>query len=437
MSKTSFTYYLGIIACCICVSCSTPKNANNSVLQVPAYYGATKDSSNAAKLNWKQFFNDPTLATLIDSAVANNYDVKVAQQRIQASRAEILYSRGRLLPFLSAVGSIGQRRFGKYTMDGVGNFDTKFSQNITQEQIIPEHLPDYYVGLQASWEIDIWGKLHHRKKAAVARYLASAEGRNWVVTNLVAEVADNYYELLALDIELDIIRETVVLQKNQLSIIMIEKETGRSNELAVQQFKAQLLHYQALETEVVQRVVECENRINMLLGRFPQTIQRDKNIFLNSLPAQVQVGIPTELLSNRPDIKQAEYELIASKLSVKAARRAFYPALNINAGLGFQSFNPAYILSPQSLAYNVLGGLTAPLLNMSALKAEYKNANAAQLQALYQYQKSIINGYIEVSNHLASINNLKQNFTFKNEESQTLTTAITTATDLYATGRAT
>lgn len=418
-------------------SCKSLKSPMATTKPVPASYGLAKDSSSIAMLNWKQYFSDTTLTQLIDSAIANNLDLMMASQRIDMARAQVRYASGRLLPFLSGLGSIGQRRFGRYTMDGVGNYDTRFSPNITREEIIPEHLPDYYLGLQTSWEIDIWGKLRNRKKAAIAKYLSSAEGKNWIRTQIVAETAVNYYELLALDIELDIIRENITLQQNQLSIITLEKQTGRSNELAVKQFQAQVLHYQALETEVLQRIVECENRINMLLGRYPRPIKRDKYAFGQSLPANIQAGIPADLLRNRPDIRQAEYELIASKMNLSAARRAFYPALNINAGLGFQAFNPTYLISPQSLAYNVMGGLTAPLLNFSALKSEFNTAKASQLEALYNYQKASINGYIEVYNQLSNIDNLKQNYALKNEEAQTLTMAITTATELYAMGRAT
>lgn len=418
-------------------SCKSLVSPTATTKPIPASYGLAKDSTSIGALSWKQYFSDTTLTQLIDSAIANNLDLMMAGQRIQAARAQIGYVSGRLLPFVSGLGSVGQKRFGRYTMDGVGNYDTRFSPNITKDEIIPEHLPDYYLGLQTSWEIDIWGKLRNKKKAAIARYLASSEGRNWILTQLVAETAINYYELLALDIELDIIRENITLQQNQLSIITLEKQTGRSNELAVKQFQAQVLHYRALETEVLQKIVECENKINMLLGRYPQAIKRDKYAFGQNLPASIQVGIPADLLRNRPDIKQAEHELLSSKFNLSAARKAFYPSLNINAGLGLQSFNPSFLISPQSLAYNILGGLTAPVLNFSALKSEFNTAKASQLEALFNYQKASINGYIEVYNQMANINNLKQNYTLKNEEAQTLTLAITTATELYAMGRAT
>jgi outer membrane protein, multidrug efflux system len=250
-------------------------------------------------------------------------------------------------------------------------------------------------------------------------------------------MASTYYELLALDIELEIIKETIVLQNNQLSIIKIEKEAGRANELAVKQFEGQLYNSQSLEIEVLQSITETENKLNFLMGRYPQPIQRDKLTFNRAIPTQILIGIPAELLKNRPDIRQAEYELIASRADVKAARAAFYPSLTITAGVGFQAFDTRYLFSPQSLAYNALGSLTAPLINQSAIKAQFRTAKAAQLQALYAYQRSILNGYVEVYNQMNNISNLEKIYTLKNNEVAVLSNGIETASELYLTGRAT
>jgi len=318
-------------------------------------------------------------------------------------------------------------------MDGAGNSSTY----ITPGQIVPTNLPDHYYGLQSSWEVDIWGKLRNKKKAAIAHYLASVEGKNWVITNLIAEVATTYYELLALDIELEIIQETIVLQNNQLSIIRVEKEAGRANELAVKQFEGQLYNSQSLEIEILQQITETENKLNFLLGRYPQPILRDKLTFSQSIPVQVFIGMPSDLLSHRPDIRKAEYELIASKANVQAARAAFYPSLNITAGVGLQAFQMQYLLNPQSLAYGVMGSLAAPLINQSAVKANFRTAKASQLEALYTYQKTILNGYVEVYNQMTNINNLERIYTLKNNEVAVLNNSIETASELYLTGRAT
>jgi outer membrane protein, multidrug efflux system len=415
-------------------TCKTPQlGTETPMTPVPQAYNTQKDSTNSADINWKKYFTDSTLTKLIDTALKNNLDLLITLQRIEAARANVKLTRGMLLPSITGNIAAGQRRFGRYTMDGAGNRTTE----MTPGQIVPTDLPDFYAGLQSSWELDVWGKLRNKRKAAAARYLASIEGKNWVVTNLIAEMASTYYELLALDIELEIIKETIVLQNNQLSIIKIEKEAGRANELAVKQFEGQLYNSQSLEIEVLQSITETENKLNFLMGRYPQPIQRDKLTFNRAIPTQILIGIPAELLKNRPDIRQAEYELIASRADVKAARAAFYPSLTITAGVGFQAFDTRYLFSPQSLAYNALGSLTAPLINQSAIKAQFRTAKAAQLQALYAYQRSILNGYVEVYNQMNNISNLEKIYTLKNNEVAVLSNGIETASELYLTGRAT
>jgi len=420
-------------------SCKTLKTPEQlpTLTPVSDTYNGRATEENIADIHWKNYFSDTYLSALIDTALYNNLDLRMTLQRIETGRAQTERAKGLTLPFITGGGSVGQRRFGKYTMDGVGNFDTNFSNNITKDQNVPEFLPDFNIGLQSSWEIDIWQKLRSRKEAAMMRYLATVEGRNLVVTNLIADIAYLYYELVAFDNELDIIQETIQLQENELNIIKAQKEAGRANELGVKQFEAQWLNTQSLEIEIRQQINERENRINFLLGRYSTPIARNKTLFVNSLPNQIQTGIPADLIKNRPDVRQAQYELAATKADVFVSKAAFYPSLNIAATFGFQTFNPRFIISPQSIAYNILGGLTAPLFNKTALKADLKIARATQIEALYYYQKSILNGYFEVYNQLVLINNLEKIVTFKNQEAEALTSSIQAASDLFSTGRAT
>jgi outer membrane protein, multidrug efflux system len=401
---------------------------------MPDSFASAKDSSNSANANWKQYFSDPDLVGLIDLSLKNNLDMLATLQKIEGARAGVQLRRGALFPTLNANVSFLQRKFGYYTMDDAGNRTTE----IEPGKIIPTHLPDYYTGLQTSWEIDVWGKLRNKKKAAFARYLSSVEGKNVVITNLIADVANSYYELLALDNELDIIKETIKLQENAFELSKIQKQAAAVNELAVQQFEAQLLNSKALEFEVSQKITETENKINFLLGRYPQTITRDKTQLNKELPVKATVGIPSDLLKNRPDIRQAEFELIASKADVNAAKAAFYPSLNINGSMGLQAFKAGFLFTnPQSLAYSALGSLIAPLLNRSAIKAEFKSASAYQVETLYNYQKSILNGYVEVYNEVVRINNLSKIVDLKTQEVTILTKAIETSNELFKTGRAT
>jgi len=424
-----------LILCFALISCKISKPLeNNTVKNMPQSFAASKDSSNSADIKWKGYFNDANLIELIDISLKNNMDMLIALQRIEAAGAVLLLRKGAMLPNLNFGVSAAQRRFGLYTMDGAGNISTQ----ITPGQIVPINLPDYFIGLQTSWEIDVWGKLRNKKKAAIARYLSSVEGKNAVVTNLIADLANSYYELLALDNELDIIRETIKLQENALELISIQKQAGVANELAVQQFQAQVFNSKTMEFEVQQKITEGENKINVLMGRYPQAITRNKSELNKALPFNPSIGIPTHLLKNRPDIKKAEFELIASSADVKSAKAAFYPSLNINGSLGFQAFKTGLLFTnPQSLAYSLLGNLMAPLINRSAIKAEFKTANALQQEALYNYQKTILNGYVEVYNEVARINNLEKIVDFKTQQANALSQSIETSSDLFKTGRAT
>jgi multidrug efflux system outer membrane protein len=405
-------------------------------IETPKTFQEQTDSIGIGAIQWKTFFKDNHLIALIDTALQNNLDLKVAVQRIEMTRSNILISQGALLPSVSGDISGGGRKFGDYTMDGVGNYDTNFSENIDNDRKLPApFMPDYFVGLRSSWEIDIWGKLKTQKKAAYNRLLASEKARQAIVTGLIAQIATSYYQLLALDTELDIIRKNIALQQSAVETIKIQKEGGRANELGVQQLTAQLLNTQSLEFDVQQQVIETENILNVLIGRFPQPIERGTTLE-QVLPASVQAGIPANMLKRRPDVQQSQLDLLAYYSDQQVAQLAFLPSLNITAFLGFNSFKSGLLFSPGSIAYSALGGLTAPLLNRKALKAGQKRAEAASLEALYVYNKTVITGFKEVSTSLKKLENSKKIGDLKKQEVEVLQQAVVTSKDLFLTGYA-
>lgn len=399
---------------------------------MPDAYVASKDTVNSATIKWKNFFPDKNLQNLIDIALKNNQELEMTLQEIEIARNDVRVKKGMLLPTVSAGASAGVEKVGRYTSTGAGDAST----DITPGKEVPEALQNYELGLHMSWEVDIWKKMRNSKKAAFSRYLATVEGKNFVVTNLVAEIANSYYELLSYDNQLDIIQQTISLQKNAFDIVKAQKDAGRANELGVKKFEAEVLNSQSREFEIMQQIKETENKINFLCGRYPQPIERDKTVLISQMPQQIKAGIPSQLLANRPDIKQAELELFASKCDVKAAQAEFYPSFSIEGGLGFQAFKPSFLFTtPESLAYSLVGNLTAPLINRNAIKAEFNKAKAEQLKAMYNYQKTILNGYVEVSNELSNIKNLEQFYDFKNKEVQSLTTAIDASNELFKSSR--
>jgi multidrug efflux system outer membrane protein len=433
-NKCQYIFYT-LVSVLLMTSCVPSQTAyKNNFSTIPEAYISKSDTASAATLSWREYFSDQNLLNLIDTALANNFDALTALQRIEAAQAGVIYSKGELLPTVGVGARAALWRYGLYTQEGSGNSTTP----IYDGKIIPTNLPDFLIGFQSAWEADITGKIRNRKRAAIARYLSSVEGRHWVITSVVAEVASTYYELQALDNQLEMIRESIAIQENALAVVIIQKQTGMANELAVKQFQAQLLNTKSMEAEIEQQIIESENRINFLLGRYPQPINRDKTLFTQSIPLQIKSGVPSDLLRNRPDIKQAEFELVAAKADVRAAKAAFYPSLNITGSVGFQAFKTSLLFTtPESFAFTLVGGLSAPLLNRSAIKANFKGATAFQVEALYNYQRSILNGYVEVYNELNNIENLQKIFTLRNEEVTVLSQSIETSNELFRTGRAT
>ena len=417
--------------------CSSLKPLESpAAIQTESTFNGATDSVSIAGIKWRDFFGDPFLVALIDTALKNNYDLKKAVQRIEMAQASLMYRQGALLPVINAEGSGGIRKFGEYTMDGIGNYDTNFSENIGPDKHIPKHLPDYFIGLRSSWELDIWGKLRKQKEAAILRFLATEKGRQLLVTSLVAQVGRLYYELLALDNELAIVRRNKELQGTAVETIKIQKEGGRANELAVRQFVAQHLNTRGLEVRTLQQIVEIENQLNALLGRFPQPIQRGNDIIRQQLPESSRVGIPSQLLRNRPDIRQAELELQAAHADLQAARLAFLPNLTISAFTGFNAFSGSVLFNPGSVAYNLLGGLAVPVVNRKALKAGKRNSQAIAKEALYSYNQAIIDGVQEVVTSLKKIENIQKISELKGQETLALQQAVAVSNDLYLAGYA-
>jgi multidrug efflux system outer membrane protein len=435
MFKKSIYKYLGLaVICAAYTACKLPEVAQRAENKnVPAGFSDSQDTLNSANIKWKTFFTDPNLVNLIDTALKNNQELNITLQDIEIARNEIRAKKGDILPTLGYSVGAGIDKVGRYTSSGAGDASTE----ITPGRGVPEVLPDYKFGLQANWEADIWHKLRNAKKSAVNHYLSTVAGKNFVVTNLVAEVANSYYELLALDNQLDIVKQNIKIQSDALELMKIQKEATRVTELAVRKFQAEVLSSRSLQFSIQQDITEAENRINFLLGRYPQTIIRDGKNFTDLVPPTMASGIPSQLLANRPDIKQAELELAAAKLDVKVAKAQFYPSLSISATVGYQAFNPNYLLrTPESLIYSLAGDLAGPLINKNAIKAEYLTANAKQLQAVFDYEKTILNGYIEVANQMSNINNLQKSYDLKNQQVKALTESIEISNALFRSARA-
>lgn len=426
---SSLAVAIGFTACKIPAVVEKAENRSTP----SAYNSGAQDSSNSATIKWKTFFTDPYLITLIDTALVNNQELAITLQEIAMSRNEVRIRKGEYLPFLGVRAGAGFDKVSRYTPAGA----LEHNIDIVPEKENPEPLGDFQIAAYAHWEVDIWNKLHNAQKSAVSRYLSTVEGRNFVITNLISEIANSYYELLALDNQLNIVKRNIALQSNALEIVKLQKEATRVTELAVRKFEAEVLKTKSLQYGIQQQIIETENRINFLLGRYPQPIARNTQAFEQLMPAVIHAGIPSQLLANRPDVKQAELELSATKLDIKVAKAAFYPSLGISASLGYQAFNPSYFLkTPKSLIYSLAGDVLAPIVNRNAIKAMYSSASARQIQAVYQYERTVLNAYVEVVNQLAKIDNLEKSYDLKSKQVEALRQSIDISNDLFKSARA-
>ncbi len=433
-STRNISKYSGIILILIgfasCVPAVKQKTANKNV---PVVYNNSADTINSANVQWKEFFTDPYLNALIDTALRNNQELNIVMQEINVAQNDVRARKGEYLPFVDLMAGAGVEKVARYTRSG----SVEANSEIEPGKGFPEPLPDFMVAANFSWQVDIWKKLRNAKQAAMLRYLATTEGRNFTITHLVAEIADAYYELMALDNQLDILKKNIEIQQNALAIVKLEKTAARVTELAVRRFEAEVLKNQSRIFVIQQSIFVTENRINFLVGRFPRHVDRDSQSWPDLVPKLMDEGIPSQLLQNRPDIRQAALELAATHFDVKSTKANFYPTLNISASLGLQAFNASYLVSkPESMLYSAFAGLAQPMVNRNAIKAMFMSANARQIQAAYNYERTILNGYIEVTNQLANISNMKSSYDLRVLQVEALTQSIDISTRLFRSARA-
>lgn len=393
-------------------------------------------AENSAQLRIEEFFNDPILLNLIGQALAGNQELRILNEDIQIANNVILNRIGTYLPYLTVGGGPGLTKASSFLLEGAGLKDDPFRPG----QFIPNPYGSFLLGANITWQIDVWRQLRNARDAAIMRYFSTSEGRNYLVTRLVAEIAENYFGLIALDKRLENLDTIIAIQEQSLRFAQARFAAARGTLLAVQRFQAEVAKNQAEKLIIKQEVIQVENRINYLVGRFPQPVPRASSNriedFIDLNLHALAVGVPSQLLQNRPDIRQRERELVAAGLDVKVARARFYPVVAINGGLGYGAFNMKYLfITPEALIGNIAGGLIGPLVNFSAIRAEYMSANAQQLQAVYEYQRTIINAVVEVVNRLAKVQNYATSIDIKKQQVRALEASVESATSLFQNAR--
>lgn len=436
MMKWIFT---GVALLTLATSCVPTIVHKDAELAVPERYVSGVDSLMPADtvstgaVSWRSFYKDTNLLVLIDSALQRNRELNIVTQEIIIAQNEVETRKGEYLPFVNVRAGAGVDKAGRYTRNGA----VEDQLEVAPGKKFPDPVPSFGFSADVTWEVDIWKRLRNATKSAAMRYLSSIEGMNFVVTNIVSEIAMSYYELTALDNLLEAIDANIAILNNALNIVRQQKEAAKTTELAVKKFEAEVLRNQSHRYEVLQRIVETENRINFLVGRYPQRVKRDAASFLGTSFDSLSAGMPTQLLQNRPDVKQAEMGLQAAELDVDVARAKFYPSLNITAGAGYSSYSTrTLVTTPESMIYGLAGELMMPLINRKAITAAYVSSGARQIQAAFNYEKTVLNAYIEVSNQLAKIENMSNSVNVRRQQVEALTQSVDISNSLYLSARA-
>lgn len=398
------------------------------------FAGASSSAASVAEIDWATFFADDRLVALVSEALAHNLELRIAVQRIAVARATVLGVTSGDIPEVSGVVSASLSKVGRYTPEGAGNAATE----IVPGQRVPTHIADLFVGLQASWEPDLWNRLGRLRGRARARFLASVAGAQLVRSNLVADVAVGYFELLALDETTRVLAEAVTRQTQAVQMMRDEKQAGRTSELSVQQFEAELADVRAMQASTRERTRAVEDELCVLLGSEPRMLSRTGARLYADVGSTMSAGVPGDLLRNRPDVRAAELEVEAARFDTDAARAAFLPRISISASIGYESFDPRYLLrTPASLAYNLLGGLVAPLINRRAIRSAFSAATATERAALYDYQLTVLRSVADVSTGLARLAERAVIVERRREKRTALADAVEAADALFRAGKAT
>ena len=347
-----------------------------------------EDSLNIATISWRELFSDPILTQHIEEGLQNNLDIRIAIQQMLAAEAYVKQGKASYFPTLSANASATHQKLSN---------NSQFGDFLSGSQ------DQFELSGNLSWEADIWGKIRSNDRAFTAAYLQSEAAHKAVKTQLIANIANNYYQLLSLDEQLRIAKQTVETRESSLETTEALKDAGNVNEVGVQQTKAQLHTAEALVVNLKNQIRLLENSFSILLGEGPQQIERT-DLSQQEIITPLNTGVPSQLLRNRPDVIAAEYNLINAFELTNAARANFYPSLTLTAAGGFQSLELDKLLNANSLFANLGASLLQPIFNKRQIRTEYEVSQAQQQEALLNFKQAILVAGREVSDALSNYN---------------------------------
>ena len=380
-------------------------NKYKPVSEVPeGLYGsesvAATDTANFGNLSWREVFTDPYLQNLVDSALLRNTDMQTAHLRVKEAEATLLTSKLSYLPslFLAPEGAVSSFDRGKATQT-------------------------YSLPVTASWELDIFGKVTTAKRRAKAAYEQSKEYEQAVKTQLVASVANTYYTLLMLDSQYEIAVATEAAWKESVNATRAMKKAGMVNEAGLAQTEATYFNICTTVLDLKEQINQAENSLALLLAETPHKIQRGK-LGNQQLPENFSVGVPLQMLANRPDVRSAEFSLAQAFYTTNAARAAFYPSITLSGSAGWTNSAGSYIVNPGKLLLSAVGSLTQPLFNKGANIAQLKIAKAQQEEAKLTFQQTVLNAGKEVNDALTQAQTAKGKIDLRTHQIESLEDAV-------------
>ena len=403
--KMKFAYYTFILlwAVCLMTGCSIYKPYSRPEVQTEGLYRdleETKDTASIATLGWRNLFSDKNLQALIDKGLERNTDLRVAHTRVKAAEAVLMNARLSYLPsvVLAPDGSISGTEGAKA-------------------------IKTYNLAASASWEIDLFGKVTNAKREALAALEGSRAYRQAVETQLIATIANSYYMLLMLDRQLIISEQTLITWKETDHSIEALKRAGKSNDAAVLQAKANRLALEASVVSIRKSIRETENGLSALLADTSHDIMRGA-LQKQQFPDTLSAGLPVQLLANRPDVRQAEWNLAQAYYATNAARSAFYPSLTLSGSIGWTNNVGGVVVNPGSWLFSAVGSLMQPLFNKGTNIANLRQAKARQEEALLLFQQSLLDAGKEVNNALTRWQSARIRMDYVNQQIMTLQEAV-------------
>lgn len=360
------------------------------------------DTTTIANIPWKEYFKDQYLQNLIEEGLENNYDMRMALTRIEQAEASLSMARGNYLPSLSVAGGAQHSRFAKVD---AATGDVK---------ALGSHQNTFSLSAVLSWELDVWGKINRQTRATYAQYLNSHEARNLVQTNVVAGVATYYYTLLSLDEQLKVSKVSIELLKETVETMEALKEAGQLNAASVEQTKATLYNMEISIPDLEMTIREMENSLCLLVGRKAGRIMRS-TFTEQAMPTSLKIGIPLQMVANRPDVRSAELNFRAAFELTNVARASFFPSITLGSSssptmIGYSSGDISELFKPQNLLANIVGGLAQPIFAKNQLKGNLKLKKAQQEEALLNFEKTVVSAGNEVSNIMFTYeNSLRKN----------------------------